>query len=267
MVAHPMHYLHNMNAIENLNEIKITKYLNFKNFSDFIENNHLYFRQVDKYEPYEGHLHEFMYKIAGAEQDRQNMRHSKKINRELRYISCWTLSGFEKIKMWKEYGKNDGDKNDGDKYGVAIQTTVSAIKEELELAPYKYCDETHTLIKGFAQLDSENGEIDYVNHNDIKDINKFNKDIFLLKNKIFHHEDEYRFIYNVIYPALAKRFGDSFFINVDTKKILKKILVAPNADELHFNNVKALLEKYGFDSNILNWSSLRLPAYNETDFK
>jgi hypothetical protein len=169
--------------------------------------------------------------------------------------------------MWKEYGRNDANKNDGDKYGVAIQTTVSVIKEELKLAPYKYDDETHTLIKKFSQLYAGNGKINYVDHNDIKDINEFNKDIFLLKNKSFYYEDEYRFIYNVTYPALAKRFGDSFFINVDTKKVVKKILVAPNADELHFNNVKSLLERHGFDRNILDWSSLRFTVYNETNFK
>lgn len=246
--------------------MEITRYLSLEKFLDFIQFNRLCFRQVDKFEPLEGNYTEKMYNLSkGITINGSNtgLIERTKRKRVFNYVNCWTQSKYECMAMWQIYGG---------KNGVAIQTTVSNLKNELENAPKRHNNNVHIIMR-LAQLHVS--KVNYIDHRgenlDSSDALKILDNPIVFKNVGYSHEREVRFLYDIErignLKAPPEPLGDGFYINIDTKKIVKKILVAPNADELHFNNVKAILEKYGFDDDVLNWSSLRLPAYNETEFK
>ncbi|MGZ8189934.1 MAG: hypothetical protein ACXWTS_01745 [Methylococcaceae bacterium] len=125
---------------------KISRYLDLTKFLDFVQFNRLYFRQIDKYaDVLEGCFHKQIYELAkgitrtGSDGVLSNkgIIEQTKYRRKSSYVSCWTLSENESMGMWNVYGGQNG---------LAIQTTVSVLKEELEYAPFKHDNETHKLI-------------------------------------------------------------------------------------------------------------------------
>ncbi len=248
--------------------LKISRYLDLTKFLDFVEFNRLYFRQVDKYDDVlEGCFPKQIYELAkgitvtGADGIPHNngIIEQTKFRRKSNYVSCWTLSNPENMGMWNVYGG---------KNGLAIQTRVSILQSELEAAPSKYTDETHTLMR-LEPIKLKVSSIRYINHSNVDPDNlklELIKNPILLKNIGYSYENEIRFIYDTVTPTLHQRLGDGFCLNVDANKIIEKILVSPAADEWFFELIKSVLSKYDLDNRVF-WSDLRFPHYNEADFQ
>jgi len=239
---------------------KISRYLDLTKFLDFVHFNHLYFRQVDKYDDvFEGCYPKPTYDLAkGIKKtgavgvpSNKGIVENTKYRRKSSYVSCWTLSAHENMGMWNVYsGRN----------GLAIQTTVSVLKRELEIAPSKNHDDIHMIIR---LINLEFAGIRYIDHISSEFISK---PIFY-KNIGYSYENEVRFLYDTgTWPSLHPRLGDGFFIKMDAKKIIEKILVSPTAEEWFFELVRGILSKYGLDDRVF-WSGLRFPPYNETEFQ
>ncbi|MGZ8189933.1 MAG: hypothetical protein ACXWTS_01740 [Methylococcaceae bacterium] len=81
----------------------------------------------------------------------------------------------------------------------------------------------------------------------------------MLKNIGYSYENEVRFLYDTgTWATLHPRLGDGFFIKMDAKSIIEKILVSPTAEECFIELVKEVLSKYGLDDRVF-WSNLRFP--------
>jgi hypothetical protein len=246
---------------------KISRYLNLTKFLDFVQFNRLYFRQVDKYDDVlEGCFTKQIYELgkcititgANGAPSNKGIIEQTKYRRQSSYVSCWSLCEHESMGMWSVYGGQNG---------LAIQTTVSLLKRKLENAPRIFDDETHKLIK-LANLKVSG--IHYIDHSNEDHANLKRELIsnpIFLKNIGYSYENEVRFLYDTgTWPTLHPRLGDGFFIKMDAKDIIEKILVSPTAEEWFFELVKGILTKYGLDDHVF-WSNLRFPPYNENDFQ
>ena len=256
-----------MIKVEVKEDSKISRYLDLTKFLDFIQFNRLYFRQVDKYDDVlEGCFPRQIYELGkcimligadGVSRNKEIIKQTKN-RRKSSYVSCWTLSEPENMGMWNVYsGRN----------GLAIQTTVSILRRTLENAPRIHDDETHKLIN-LANL-SVSG-IHYIDHN-AANIASLKLELLnnpmILKNIGYSYENEVRFLYDMRPNCtLHQRLGDGFFIKMDVKSVIERILISPTADDWFFDLIKGVLSKYDLDDRIV-WSNLRTPPYNETDFQ
>jgi hypothetical protein len=140
-----------------------------------------------------------------------------KYRRKSSYVSCWTLRNPESMGMWSKYGGH---------HGLAIQTTVSVLKRELEYAPLIHNDETHILIR---LIKLKVLGIHYIDHSN-EDLASLKRELIshpiLLKNIGYSYENEVRFLYDTgTWPTLYPRLGDVFFVKMDAMYIIEKILV------------------------------------------
>lgn len=239
---------------------KILRYMDLTKLMDFVVFNRIYFCQVDQYDDiFEGLFPKRIYDLAknititkpNDTKSNNGIIEGTKQRRKQHYVSCWTLGGAENMALWKLYGG---------KNGIAIQTTLSILKDELENSVKKNNDSTNAMIR---QANFKVSEIKYLDHKnlDMESIKSEHiNDPVMYKNSAYFYENEVRFAYDTIFPALHQRLGKGFYISINAENIIKKCLISPSADECFYELIEALLSKYNL-KNCVSWSDLRFPPF------
>ena len=171
---------------------------------------------------------------------------------ERAFVSCWTLKESENMSLWKLFGG---------KNSIAIETTVKALKHELD----KNCQNDYT-----QYLTKTIVKVDYIDHKSsdetlatelmtsrLKPLTK--------KASAYSYEDEVRVILDHIgdnLDDLKEKLGAGVDLKVDTKELINKIYVSPEADNWFYNLVKSILNDLGMEE-IMKWSNMRTTPKDE----
>ncbi|EOR05998.1 hypothetical protein [Acinetobacter tandoii] len=257
-------------AVSNLDEIdqdiELWRYMDFSKFCDLIVNEKIYLSPLKKFEDiYEGHFskvsklkqQQFVQTIANwlnyesSEVDEEEYEATAKLV-YFAYANCWHSNKFESAAMWKLYAQTNE--------AIAIKTTVGSLMEAT------------------VPLDSMRGEglfcvkkIDYVDYDDVTtfpDNYNFLQPIAPLftKRLSFEHEREIRLSFirvNHLFPSCHPSNKSKFenlskveleeiskvgiHVNVDLKRLIEKVYVAPDAPYWFYEMTKAFLKKMGLE--------------------
>lgn len=198
-------------------DFKIWKYLDFTKFISLLETNSLYFsKAANLIDRHEGIFNSDS-KLSASCKNKQFKK-----TKNLAYLNCWHINKYESAAMWNVYLKSNE--------GIAIQST----RKNLEKC---FKDKKH---------DIRVGKIKYV---DYECENVYNKDIFypfFHKRKSFEYEKEFRAL---IYEE-TERKEQGIFIPVDIHILIKKIYVAPTAEDWIKTLVESLVKKYNIDIEV-----------------
>ena len=113
---------------------KVLRYMSFDKFMDVLMHSRLFLARADKFDDdFEGSYTTLIYEMSKDIPVESNRVTSNKgiVNnvkelKESAVCSCWTLSKYENMALWKLYGG---------KNSIAIETTIGAIEHELCQAP------------------------------------------------------------------------------------------------------------------------------------
>jgi hypothetical protein len=144
------------------------------------------------------------------------------------YISCWHRNANENMVMWQIYGK--------DTNLVAIQTNVKSLKESLN----------DSKLNGLSFLLKN---INYQNHSESKLENYTIP--FFIKRPHFEFEKETRILLSTnLARTTSCETPLGHNCNIDTKTLIKEILVHPDSDEWFVNVIKEIASKYKIDAPV-----------------
>ncbi|NOU47190.1 MAG: hypothetical protein HOO86_09025 [Bacteroidales bacterium] len=232
--------------------VKVWRYMDFTKFISLIVTRKLYFARADRFDdPFEGSWPKInvdarkpLFKHLPEEDQRKRLEGFSYINKRfLRYhaLNCWHENEYESAAMWKLYLKSDE--------GIAIQSTYKLLKNSI-------LDNETVLIGKVKYIDFEKEFIDARN----------GFSAFLHKRKSFEHEREIRAIVTRFPPSVEDEppsncetlnlkidtIFDGIPIKVDIKTLIQKIHVAPNTPTWLYDLVKEVLEKYGYDFEVIH---------------
>lgn len=201
----------------NEQNFKIWKYLDFTKFISLLETNSLYFAKADiLMDKHEGVFNSDSKLSASC----KNKKFKKTKN--LVYLNCWHINKYESAAMWNVYLQSNE--------GIAIQSTYKDLKKSFE-------NNKHEI---------RLGKIKYV---DYQEENICNKDIFypfFHKRKSFEYEKEFRAL--IYKNKKTKERGT--FIPINIKTLIKKIYIAPTAEDWIKALVESLVKKYNLNIEI-----------------
>ena len=211
---------------------RLWRYMNLPKFMEMIENNNLFFTRADKFEDkYEG---------AFTSKLKQRIEDSFRINkidstfdefktklRESVFINCWHKGVHDSMAMWKIYGDPTS--------GVAITTWVKRLEDILKKHNYYQNSETYIY------------DVKYINHwdNPTIDIKPYSR-IFSHKLKAYSYENEIRAVVDTFHHTYKERplAADGLKINIDVEKMIRSIVIAPNAPEWFFVLIQDIVKRY-----------------------
>lgn len=225
-------------------ETKIWRYMDFPKFVSLLEEQSLFFSKLSLFDdPYEGYLprltKEQFLKIPDNTADKSkaqqivntNLALRDNFTRECLLVSCWHMSEYENIAMWKSYsiiGK-----------GVAVQSTLKC------------------LMKAFEGVDDlvNIGSVKYIDYYDdkIKWQNTFHS--ALCKRKQFDHEKEVRVL------VVSPEGTPGKLIPVDLNILIEKVFVSPKIEHWILELIKKLLVRYGLSKEVVCSDLDRPPDY------
>lgn len=156
----------------------------------------------------------------------------------------------------------------GGKNGLCIQTDRDTLVNEVFNAPCADNKDLSVILKRIGPCVTRIRYVDHSNLNKESDPYEFSKFPMIFKNIGFAYEDEIRLFYylsQLPLSAVTQKFGEGFFLRINAKNIIQKILVSPLAEQSFFDNVHKLLSHSGLESRV-EWSSLKHGIYCESDF-
>ena len=228
--------------------ISIWRYMDFTKYVHLLGTRALYFARSDRFDdPFEGsyskHNIEIRPKIYAGKipEDRiKNMSKMYEYSRAWTYISCWHMNDYESAAMWKLYSNSNE--------AIAIQSTYK-----------KLCD--------ILPKDVLVGRVEYIDYeNDwLPEGNVFYP--FFHKRKSFEHEKELRAItqdYPVVDGEIKWSNNNTIFgklVNVPLEELIKRVYVAPTANNWFYELVMDVTEKYGFKFGIIKSCLDEKPVY------
>jgi hypothetical protein len=229
--------------------IKVWRYMDFTKLVSLIDSRRLYFTRADRFDdPFEGSSPKvnvearqlIASEIApeGREAFAKAMARFGEINKrwpKYNAINCWHMNEHESAAMWKLYLKSDE--------GIAVQSTYSKLlasiidDEKVYLGLVKYIDYDKEWIDGGNLLSP-----------------------FVHKRKSFEHEREVRALV-IKWPTgdndkgidLSRETIDhGVKIKVDIERLIEKIYVAPSAPNWFADLVRALVQRYGYNFEVVH---------------
>jgi len=142
--------------------------------------------------------------------------------REENYVSCWTIGAKDNMALWQLYG--------GTKTSVAITTTADRIIACAD----EWCENNYIHIHKVKYLDHGKPQ-NYVIGSP--------REILQYKNDAFKFENELRV---VVSPYNSNNLSMGLRLPLlDLNKLIRSIVVAPDAEDSFFDAVSDLCKKYG----------------------
>ncbi len=199
---------------------------------EMIEHKNIIFTRADKFEDkYEG---AFTSKLKERIEDSYRINNINSTFDEFKtklqervFISCWHKGVHDSMAMWKIYGDPTS--------GVAITTWVKRLEDILEKHNYYQDSETYIY------------DVKYINHwhNPAIDINPYSR-IFSHKLKAYSYENEIRAVVDTFHHTDNTRpLADyGLKINIDVEKLIRSIVIAPNAPKWFFMLIQDVMKRY-----------------------
>lgn len=236
--------------------IKVWRYMDFTKLVSLIDSRRLFFTRADKFEdPFEGSWprtnvlarQQIPEEIpeAAREAFAMQMASMSEFNKKwpkFSAINCWHMNEHESAAMWKLYLKSDE--------GIAVQSTYHKFRSSI-------IDDEKVYVGVAKYIDYETEWIDAGNL----------LSPFVHKRKSFEHEREIR--------ALVIKFpsGDNGMdfdqetidyglkIKVDVERLIEKIYVAPSSPAWFAELVRAVVQRYGYDFQVVQSKLNEQPVY------
>lgn len=151
------------------------------------------------------------------------------------YLSCWRVGTDEDPRFWRKFTNSED--------GIAIETTVGKLKEELRP------EDDDSMFMGLARYVSE----------DTKWIPEFDPSIYFYKRPKFGMENELRVLVghgpkpmmevsdaDIVPDDWGKDKDEGIFIDVNLEEVVDRIIVAPDVPRVKFDEVKKLVsDRFG----------------------
>ena len=242
---------------------ELLRYMNFAKFIYLIHNKKLYFPRADCLDDkYEGSYSKQLYEISrgiliesAGKTSNEGLHETTKTIRESAYVSCWTKSKYESMAHWDIYGE---------KYSVAIETTVGTLKTQLN------GERANSGIYCFLEKEIES--VEYVDHHSIdtslaRELLKNSKNPLKKKNVAFRYEEEVRVIYSYLHQSLAKKdfdskLGTGIDVDIEPYILIRRIIVSPRSDNWFYALVVDLMSNYKLSERV-EYSKLHVTPYQE----
>jgi len=239
---------------------ELLRYMDFPKFMYLIHQDKLYFPRADCFDDkFEGYYTKKLYDInreieAVDDPNNKGLYQNTTIIRESAYVSCWTKCQYESMAHWDIYGG---------KNSVAIIILVKELERQLDKAK-------HSNILSFMEREIE--AVEYIDHHSIdeklaKELLKSRTAPLKKKNIAFEYEKEVRVIYNHMNQCFAKngfneKLGKGFNIDIESSKLISRIIVSPKADNWFYTLVEKLISDYELPA-IVERSKLHITPFEE----
>lgn len=223
---------------------KAWRYMSFSRFAWFLQRRRLWMSRVDKLDDewelaLAGEQLKHVYQTApivplGEPRPKETIedraRRITDLWRRETFVNCWCASDHESHALWRIYC--------GSSEGVAIQTTLAALKREFQNIPL------------YDVRYEPPGK---------KKSTPVKLDLATIKRPMFSYEHEVRFIAEPNYgnPNLNKgEFGFEF--SLEPENFIENIVIHPQADESFIQTVMFLVDDYAKSlKNKVTWSAMR----------
>lgn len=251
---------------------KLYRYMDFTKFCDFIFKRKLFFSRADQQnDGLEGQIskvNQLQKKYVHREEDNNNqiltIDDFHRLQRKF-LINCWCRDSLESFAMWKIYTANT--------LGVAVETT-----HDLLINSFIFQDEDVLSKIDVKDWGSEifisncmkHGNVEYIDY-DTDPVNVYDDSWqyrrFFYKRRNFSYENEYRLLIdgerllyfikgskdvkreefdNIITDDGFMHIGE--LLSVDIDKLVRRIIVCPNAQLWFVNLVEIVLNEAGFEN-------------------
>jgi hypothetical protein len=205
------------------------RYVDAAKFMDLIHGRRLFFTRGDQFaDKFEGAFTQSLkHAIERSYQDNKIPFSFPEFKRRLRervFVNCWCVGPDDSIAMWQLYGRSP--------CAVAITTTVKKLRDSLRSAHLPY--------------NIAISKVQYVKHWRDPSLNiKPYSNVFSYKVKAYDFEREVR--------VIVDRFADDFdetavnlgmSVVIDPRKLLRSVVVGPEAPEWFLDLVADLSRKY-----------------------
>lgn len=209
----------------------LRRYLDLAKFIELLRSQSLYFCRADQFiDKFEGAMPPVIREaINEAHIDgliNSNADDFYRKSRQSTFVSCWNASALDNMALWQLYG--------GDANSVAITSTVDRLLEPA----FKWGEET------------EFQEVKYIDHS--KNPNMIvgrSTDLFKFKHVAYKFENEVRIIVSRTGNWEQNPVGISLPLG-DLNKIVRSVVVAPEAPAWFFELINDVSKKYGLTSPI-----------------
>ena len=214
---------------------KIWRYMSFTKFISLLFEQALYFARSDTFnDKREGlppltNSQRAMAELSKSP-DHILSAHSQAIEddlawlRERTFISCWNISDDESYTMWQSYGSQE--------QGVAIQTTVERLNEEIETTN--------------SDLPLS-GKVQYLDHRFDEMPSKLKVLYFFQKRTYFAAEQEFRV---VLFDPKSERYRRQkygVYSPVNILELIERVYVPPLANDWYVRTVNGVLKQFNFE--------------------
>lgn len=193
--------------------------------------------QIEGYDDYE--------LTSGGEIDFPGgMRNARKQSRHYNYISCWQLGTHETLETWERYANI----TDGQRRGIAVETTVGQIKKHLQPSERLYM-----------------GSVWYQDRDQQKTPILPFYNLYFFKDKQFSEDREFRIIANhggnwPVNLTAGEEWDDSMLpddhdksvqLTGDLDALINRVLIAPDAEEATNSEVHDIVSDSDVDANVV----------------
>ena len=210
-------------------------------FADLLSNRIIDIGGISKFEKssireYIRHFLDFSREEAAAITDEELPKYMLRIANRFQYVNCWHMNETESAGTWQLYmSANEG---------VAIQTSIEALKQSVEQSKYP------------IYL----GAVSYIDYgNDTWGEYQPLSPIFH-KRKSFAHEQEFRAV--IVNPDDADvRSIDGISVPLQLHTLVKKILISPKAEPWFKETVKSVSAQYGLDIEPIQSNLYDVPQF------
>lgn len=249
-------------------EAKIWRYLDFTQLVSILERESLWFNRADLFkDPLEGscsrasvNTRRKRYETTEIPPEiiEETLPEMAKLSRKSSYLNCWHLNSRESMAMWESYSIEGR--------GIAIQSKVARIKKGLrEKGGYINREDTPVPNEAPRKKIFTLGAVRYIDY-DKQLIPEGNLYAPLFHKRLsFKHEQEFR----VATSLFSKFLGEEeinlekdielpvgMHIKVDLETMIENIYISPTSTNWFCELVKKIVERYGFNSDIVTRSSI-----------
>lgn len=191
------------------------------------------------------------------------------------YINCWHKNEYESAAMWQQYSQQNS--------GIAIRSTINRFIDALDVCDGDIRDDCDEYNVHISPVEYKNFRKD-----NIREGLMLKK--YLYKRKSYRHEKEVRALFQLNdiieveteraekedltiqnpgqpwqqYPKtepyasiLDEPMPPGVYVCIDLDDLIEKIFVAPDAPEWIETTVEKIVDRYGWDSDVVEKSSLK----------
>jgi hypothetical protein len=214
----------------------IWRYMSLTKYVDFLHRRQLYLCRIDKFDdPWEGIWTDAYTESSATPNylDEEKPLMNKFYKRQY-IVSCWHMSDFESVAMWKIYCSEDD--------GVAIKSTIGSLIRSLDIdQSQKIHIGQVSYIADHSTYKKKESPTNY--WGPLPEICK--------KRKFFEYENEVRIIQdNYSNPELESSYANLSF------EFINEIRLSPRMGEMFLDTVKAVSEKFGVRTDLIKRSTI-----------